>query len=151
MVALLAQRVSALWVALPAVGVCALLDAENARRFFLLMAFFMFGTMFAGRLDAPIRLVRTPAARVAGVAAVVLAVVLACVGVNARYVAWSAPIVCGGIVTAVVVGLRFGESRVLRPLRFMGRESLAMYLVHCVARQTLWQDPLLAGPTLEGV
>jgi hypothetical protein len=51
-------------------------------------------------------------------------------GYGLRYEAVSAPFAAAAIVVAIVVARRIGGARLLRPVRFVGRDSLVFYIVH---------------------
>ena len=129
-IALVTPRVSPLWIAAGALAAAAFVPDFGARRFFLLLVFFMIGVWFSQHVGA---LERTLARRwvVWGCGALAAATVVAAVaGVGLRYTALSAPLAAGGIGIAILVARRVGSTRMLRPLRAVGRDSLVYYIVH---------------------
>ena len=102
----------------------------QVRRFFFLLVFFMLGVWFSHRPGLFDRVLAKP--WVVWLSAVVALGVVAAValGGGIRYMAVSAPFVAAGIVLAIVLAKKVGAARWLRPLRFVGRDSLVFYLVH---------------------
>lgn len=129
-IALAATRISPLWIAAGAFVAAVLVPDFSVRRFLVLLVFFMLGVWMSqhpGTLD------RVLARRwVVWLCAVVSVGTVAAValGIGLRYSALSVPFAAAGIGLAVVAARRIGSARVLRPLRFVGRDSLVYYLVH---------------------
>ncbi len=129
-IALAVTRISPLWIAAAALVGAALVPDFSAMRFLFLLVFFMLGVWMSqhpGTLDR----VLAPRWFVWVCAVVSLGLVAAVVlGHGLRYEAISAPFAAAGIGLAIVVARRFGSARALRPLRFVGRDSLVYYIVH---------------------
>ncbi|MET0782456.1 MAG: acyltransferase [Microbacterium sp.] len=129
-IALATSRISPLWVAAGSLVAAAIVPDFSARRFLVLLVFFMLGVWMSehpGTLDRVLAwrwfVWVCAAVSVGTVAAVVL-------GIGLRYTALSAPFAAAGIGLAIVAARRIGSARALRPLRFVGRDSLVFYLVH---------------------
>ena len=129
-IALAVRWISPLWIVAGALVTAALIPDFEVRRFFFLLVFFMLGVWFSHRPGLLDRLLAKP--WVVWLSAVVALGVVAAValGGGIRYMAVSAPFVAAGIVLAIVLAKKVGAARWLRPLRFVGRDSLVFYLVH---------------------
>lgn len=129
-IALAVRRVSPLWIAAAALIAAAVVPDFSVQRFLVLLVFFMLGVWMSQR---PGILTRILSRRwVVWVCAVVSIGTVAAVplGVGLRYEAISVPFAAAGIGLAIVAARRYGSARVLRPLRFVGRDSLVYYIVH---------------------
>lgn len=129
-IALLVSRISPLWIAAAAFVLAAVVPDFSARRFFVLLVFFMLGVWMSQR---PGMLSRVLSRRwVAWLCAAVSTGTLAAValGVGLRYEAISVPFAAAGIVLALLAARRWGSAAVFRPLRFVGRDSLVYYIIH---------------------
>ncbi|WP_207485911.1 acyltransferase family protein [Arenibaculum pallidiluteum] len=114
---------------------CALAQAaglESVQRLFFLAAFFLLGGWFSA---APVRLdtmLRTPSA---GVAVVVLAALLVPVAAyygNIRYDWRGVPLTLAGIGALMLVARVLCRTPASAPLRYMGRNSLTIYVFHWI-------------------
>ncbi|MCR2808914.1 MULTISPECIES: acyltransferase [unclassified Microbacterium] len=129
-IALAITRISPLWIAAAALVAAALVPEFSVRRFLFLLVFFLLGVWMSqhpGTLNRVLSrrwvLWVCAAVSVGTVAAVV-------VGIGLRYTAISAPFAAAGIGLAILAARRIGSAGVLRPLRFVGRDSLVFYIVH---------------------
>jgi len=129
-IALAATRISPLWIAAGALAAAAVVPDFSVRRFLFLLVFFMLGVWMSqhpGTLDRV--LARRWVVWVCAVLALGTLVAVA-LGIGLRYAAISAPFAAAGIGLAIVVSRRIGSAEPLRPVRFVGRDSLVYYLVH---------------------
>ena len=130
LIALGVRWISPMWIAVVALAAAALIPDFEVRRFFFLLVFFMLGVWFSqrpGLLDRVLARVWVFWLSAAVALGIVVAVAL---GGGIRYQAISVPVVAAGIVLATVAAKRIGGAPALRPLRFVGRDSLVFYLVH---------------------
>jgi fucose 4-O-acetylase-like acetyltransferase len=129
-IALVVKRISPLWIAALALVAAALVPDFSIRRFLFLLVFFMIGVWMSqhpgvlGRL-----LARRWVIWGCGIVAVGMLAAVA-LGIGLRYAAISAPFAAAGIALAIVAAQKIGGAGVLRPVRFVGRDSLVYYLVH---------------------
>lgn len=129
-IALAVRRISPLLIAAIALVGAAVVPDFSIMRFLFLLVFFMLGVWMS---QHPGMLTRVLAPRwvVWACAAVSLGLVAAvALGYGLRYEAVSAPFAAAAIVVAIVVARRIGGARLLRPVRFVGRDSLVFYIVH---------------------
>ena len=129
-IALAVSRISPLWIAGGALVAAAVVPDFSAQRFLVLLVFFMLGVWMSqhpGTLDRVLArrwfVWLCAAVSIGTIAAVAL-------GIGLRYTALSAPFAAAGIGLAIVAARRIGSRRLLRPVRFIGRDSLVFYIVH---------------------
>ena len=129
-IALAVSRISPLWIAAVALAAAVVVPDFSVRRFLVLLVFFMLG-VWMSQHPGTLNRVLAPRWVVWVCAAVSLGTVAAvALGIGLRYAAISAPFAAAGIGLAIVAARRFGTANVLRPVRFVGRDSLVYYIVH---------------------
>jgi fucose 4-O-acetylase-like acetyltransferase len=123
---------------------------QQAPRFFFLFAFFMLGDMAASRAALWPRVLdrRLPAAAAVAVAALMLPV--AWTFGNVRYEVLSAPLVVAGIVALMLLSRRLCATRLSAPLRFLGRDSIVIYLLHWLVLAAAVQGIEAVAPRTPG-
>jgi uncharacterized membrane protein YcfT len=129
-IALAVRRISPLWIGAGALVAAFFASDFSVMRFLFLLVFFMLG-VWMSQHPGTLNRVLAPRWVVWACAAVSLGLVAAVVlGHGLRYEAISAPFAAAGIGLAIITARRFGSARALRPLRFVGRDSLVYYIVH---------------------
>jgi fucose 4-O-acetylase-like acetyltransferase len=107
-----------------------LVEDSTFRRFVFLFAFFTAGDWLATRGDGWTDRVRRPGfLLVAGICAAAMVPAAWYFG-NIRYTVASVPMAAGGIALLIAASLRIGSAGPLKPVRFLGRKSLVIYIVH---------------------
>ncbi|MGC5225245.1 acyltransferase family protein [Micromonospora sp. DT81.3] len=129
-IALVVTRISPLWIAAASLVAAAVVPDFSSRRFLFLLVFFMLG-VWMSQHPGVLNRVLAPRWVVWACAAVSLGTVVAIgLGIGLRYAAVSAPFAAAGIGLAIIAARQLEGADVLRPVRFVGRDSLVYYLVH---------------------